>query len=103
MKLSPTEQQRLGILTQSAIHRELSETIQLPALVTSPPENRSGAFFSVEWNVKKHALSPGRTVQKGETLIEIASPDFLQLQLDLISTTLNAELYRRGADRLEGI
>lgn len=103
LKLSPTEQQRLGILTQSAIQRELSETIQLPALVTSPPENRSVLSSQLNGTVQKHALSPGRTVQKGETLIEIASPEFLQLQIDLISTTLNVELYRRRADRLEGI
>ncbi len=36
-------------------------------------------------------------------MIEIASPDFYKLQLDLISASLDAELSLRRADRLGGL
>ena len=35
--------------------------------------------------------------------MEITSPEFYKLQLDLISTSLDSDLSRRRADRLESV
>ncbi len=40
-------------------------------------------------------------MRAGDLLIEIASPEFHKLQLDLLTTSLDASLARRRADRLE--
>jgi membrane fusion protein, heavy metal efflux system len=103
LKLAETDQQRLGISVAPATYREISATIKLPATVTLPPENRSILSSQVDGTVRSHSLGPGRKVQVGETLMEIASPDFYKLQLDLISTSLDADLSRRRADRLEKV
>lgn len=103
LKLSSSEQQRLGIVTQVATQREISRTLQLPAMVTLPPENRSVLTSQLVGTVQSHTLAPGRFVTAGDKLIEIASPEFYKLQLDLISTSLDANLSRRRADRLEEV
>ncbi|XZE18473.1 efflux RND transporter periplasmic adaptor subunit [Pirellulaceae bacterium SH449] len=103
LKLTEADQQRLGIQFAPALIRDLTSTLQLPALVTLPPENRGVLSSQLNGTVYSHTLSPGRIVQAGETLIEIASPDFYQLQLDLISTSLDADLSRRRAERLEKV
>ncbi len=103
LKLSSNDQQRLGILTAPAGHREISLTTQLPASVRLPPENRSLLSSQMDGTVHSHTLRPGRFVKAGENLMEIASPDFYKLQLDLISTSLDADLTLRRADRFDGV
>ncbi len=101
LKLSSSDQQRLGIRTEPASHREIASTTQLTASVTLPPENRSILSSQLDGTVSSHKLNPGRLVAAGEKLIEIASPEFQKLQLDLISTLLDADLSLRRADRLD--
>ncbi len=103
LKLSPNERQRLGIETQSAAYRKISRTLQLPAMATLPPESRAVVTSQIDGTVQSHSLSPGRWVTAGETLLQVASPEFYQLQLDLISATLDAELSRRRAERLNQV
>ncbi len=103
LKLSSSDQKQLGILTAAASHREIALTTQLPASVTLPPENRSVLSSQVDGTIHSHTLRPGRFVKAGEKLMEIASPGFYKLQLDLISTSLDAELSLRRADRLDGV
>jgi len=103
LKLSSSDQQRLGIRTEPASHREVASTTQLTASVTLPPENRSVLSSQLDGTVYSHNLNPGRSVEAGEILMEIASPEFHKLQLDLISTSLDADLSLRRADRLDGV
>jgi cobalt-zinc-cadmium efflux system membrane fusion protein len=103
LRLSAQEQQRLGIRTEAAGSRDVSKTLQLPAVVTLPPENRSVLTTQLNGTVQSHSLSPGRSVKKGDKLMEITSPEFYKLQLDLISTSLDSDLSRRRADRLESV
>jgi len=103
LKLSGSDQQRLGILTAPASHREIAVTMQVPATVMLPPENRGVLSSQVGGRVHSHTLRPGRFVKAGEKLMEIASPDFYKLQLDLISTSLDADLSLRRADRLDSV
>ncbi len=103
LKLSNSDLQRLGILTANAGYREIALTLQLPASVTLAPENRSELSSQLDGTVHSHTLLPGRSVNAGDILMEIASPEFYKLQLDLISTSLDAALSLRRANRLEEI
>ena len=103
LKLSKSDQQQLGIRAEPASHREVASTTQLTASITLPPENRSILSSQLDGTVYSHQLTPGRFVEAGEILLEIASADFQRLQLDLISTSLNADLALRRADRLDSV
>ncbi len=82
-------------------HREIAQTTQVPATSRWPQGNRSVISSQLEGTVYSHTLSPGREVRAGDLLIEIASPEFHKLQLDLLTTSLDASLARHRADRLE--
>jgi membrane fusion protein, heavy metal efflux system len=103
LKLSDSDQERLGIVVSPATHREIRRTIHLPASVTFPPENRGVLSSQLAGTVHSHALSPGRAVRAGEVLLEIASPEFHRLQLDLLTASLDAALSRHRAERLEEV
>lgn len=103
LKLSGSDQQRLGIATAPASYRDITSTVQLAASVALPPDNRSVLSSLLDGTVHAHSLLPGRSVKVGETIMEIASPDFYQLQLDLISASLDAELSLRRAERLADV
>ncbi|MEQ1827814.1 MAG: efflux RND transporter periplasmic adaptor subunit [Pirellula sp.] len=101
LKLSPEDRIRLGIKTATATHRQIANAIPLAASVTLPPENRSVASSQLAGTIHSHTLSPGREVRAGEILMEIASPEFYTLQLDLLKSTLDADLARQRARRLQ--
>lgn len=103
LKLSNDERRNLGIQTQEVGYRQMCATLQFPATVTLPPENRSVLTTQLNGTVYSHKLKPGLTVKAGETLMEIAAPDFYKLQLELISTLLDADLTKRRADRLGNV
>jgi cobalt-zinc-cadmium efflux system membrane fusion protein len=103
LKLAAVDQERLGIVTKPAAFREMTSAMQLPAVVTLPPQNRSVLSSQLNGTVHSNTLAPGREVQVGELLMEIASSDFYKLQLELLTASLSASLTRRRADRLEDI
>jgi membrane fusion protein, heavy metal efflux system len=103
LKLSQEDRIRLGIKTATATHRPIANAIPLAASVTLPPENRSVASSQLAGTIHSHRLSPGREVRAGEILMEIASPEFYTLQLELLKTTLDAELARQRARRLQDV
>ncbi len=103
LKLSQQDRSRLGIETATATHRQIGNAIPLSASVTLPPENRSVASSQLAGTIQSHTLSPGKEVRAGELLMEIASPEFHTLQLDLLKTKLDADLSRQRAQRLQDI
>jgi RND family efflux transporter MFP subunit len=103
LKLSDADQQRLGIVTTPATYRSIAQVVELPASITLPPENRSVVSSQLDGTIHSHTLSPGREVRAGEVLMEIASPDFYTMQLDLLKSSMDAALSRRRAERLDEV
>ncbi len=101
LKLPPADQKRLGIMTAPAGYREIANRIRIPATIALPPENRSTISSQLDGTIHSHALRPGLKVNAGDLLMEIASPQFHKLQLDLISASLDADLARHRASLLE--
>ena len=101
LKLSDEDRKRLGIVPTIATYRPIATAIELAATVTLPPENRFIASSQLAGTIHSHTLSPGKEIRAGELLMEIASPEFYALQLDLLRTSLDANLSRLRARRLE--
>ena len=101
LKLNKRDRDQLGIRTVAAVERPISEGIPIAANVALPPESRYMATSRTAGTIHSHSLTPGKTVRKGELLMEIASHDFYALQLDLLRSSLDANLARQRANRLE--
>ncbi len=101
LKLSNDDRTRLGIRTALAELRPLAAALNLPATATLPPEARWIASSQLPGTIHSHTLSPGKKVQAGELLMELAAPEFHSLQLDLVRTSLDAGLVRQRAERIQ--
>lgn len=103
LKLSESDRDRLGIHTFTAKHRSIANTLDLAAVVTLPPEGRSVASSQLAGTIHSHQLRPGLQIRKGDLLMELNSPEFLTIQLDLVRTVLDANLTRSRVQRLEQV
>jgi RND family efflux transporter MFP subunit len=103
LKLSAADRSRLGIETFTATNQSISNAVELAATVTLPPESRSVTSSQLAGTIHSHQLTPGKDIRSGDLLMEIASPEFYALQLDLLRTSLDANLSRDRAKRLEEI
>lgn len=101
LKLRESERSRLGIQTAVVSNAPIANTLRIAAQVTLPPQNRSVVSSQLSGTVLSHTMSPGRTIMKGELLMEIASSEFHSLQFELLRSSLDANLSRIRADRLD--
>ncbi len=101
LKLSSNDRDRLGIRTAEAEMRPVGTTLNLAATATLPPEARWTASSQLPGTIHSHTLSPGKKIAAGDLLMEIASPEFHAIQLDLLRTYLDATLVRERASRLQ--
>lgn len=103
LKLSDQDRSRLGIRTATAHKRPISKTLDLAAIVSLPPEHRSVVSSQLNGTIHSHRLSPGQAIKKGDLLMELVSPEFYAVQLDLLRSILDANLTRGRARRLEEV
>lgn len=103
LKLSESDRRRLGILTTRAEHRLVAQTLDLAAAVALPPDSRSVVSTELPGTIRSHQLSPGKPIHKGEMLVELVSPEFHSMQLDLLRTWLDASFTRQRVRRLQEV
>ncbi len=101
LKLSSKDRARLGIRTTRAEVRPIATALNLAATATLPPEARWTASSQLAGTIHSHTLAPGKPIVAGEVIMKISSPDFQNLQLDLLKTLLDANLNRQRAERLQ--
>lgn len=103
LKLSAADRSRLGIKTFVATQQPISQTMELAATVVLPPGGRSVASSQLAGTIRSHSIYPGKEIQEGDLLMEIASTEFYTLQLDLLRNSLEAKLTRDRSRRMENI
>ncbi len=59
------------------------------------------SLFPACWYYSCSRLSSGKSIAAGDVLMQIASPEFQTTQLDLLKTTLEANLIRQRTVRLQ--
>lgn len=101
LKLSSEDRTRLGIRTTRAEVRPIATALNLAAIATLPSEARWTASSQLAGTIHSHTLAPGKPIAAGEVIMQIASPDFQNSQLDLLKTLLDANLIRQRAERLQ--
>jgi Cu(I)/Ag(I) efflux system membrane fusion protein len=77
------------------------KTISVPAMVILPPESRSEVSTQIPGNVRSIWVTPGQRVKRGDVLLEISGTELQSLQLDLLKSSLEAQLFRNRFERLD--
>ena len=101
LQLDPFTRKRMGIQLEPAVSRSVMKTISVPAMVILPPESRSEVSTQIPGNIRSIEVTPGQRVKQGDVLFEISGTELQSLQLDLLRSSLEAQLFRNRFERLD--
>lgn len=101
LQLDPFTRERMGIQLEPAVSRSIMTTISVPAMVILPPESRSEVSTQIPGNIRSIGVTPGQHVKQGDVLFEISGTELQSLQLDLLRSSLEAQLFRNRFERLD--
>ncbi len=97
--LSPQQQKEWGIVMGTASSQDVSSQLKLPGILTLN-QNRTAHISSlVGGKVASLAVDLGDRVRKGQVLLTINSPDFVQAQADFLMTVAKLNLSRKEYER----
>ncbi len=71
--------------------RTLSTTLKLTGVLDVPPQSRVSVSVPVGGYVRSIKLEPGAKVRRGQTLVVLENPEFIQLQQDYLDTKAQLE------------
>ncbi|MFV0228789.1 efflux RND transporter periplasmic adaptor subunit [Empedobacter falsenii] len=96
LKLTDAQLKNFDIDTVSFQHQNLPTTIRLNAKTAVTPENTISITNAFGGYVKQIALIPGNYVNKGQVLVVLEDPQYIQMQEDYLTT--KALLEQANAD-----
>ncbi|HCC94725.1 MAG TPA: efflux transporter periplasmic adaptor subunit [Flavobacteriaceae bacterium] len=96
LKLTDAQLNNFEIDTTSLRHQNLPTTIRLNAKTAVTPENTISITNAFGGYVKQIALIPGNYVNKGQVLVVLEDPQYIQMQEDYLTT--KALLEQANAD-----
>lgn len=82
--LTPEQLGNGGIITGTPERRNLTSTIQVSGSIEAPPGNVISVSFPLGGYVRKLNLLPGTKVTRGEVLVMLEDPQYIQLQQDYL-------------------
>lgn len=97
--VSNSQMQALGITTVSLQSQTDAVRASFPAQVVVPPNAEQVISSPVAGLVSQLLVQQNQVVRKGAPLVRIASPEFGQLQLQLLQASSRAMLARQAAQR----
>jgi RND family efflux transporter MFP subunit len=100
LRLNPLAARTIGLEVAPVGRHGVEEVVEVEGHVDIPPDRRSAASAQLGGNVSRLHVDPGQRVRAGDLLSEVASLDFLTLQLDLIKEHLAFQLLDQQQGRL---
>jgi cobalt-zinc-cadmium efflux system membrane fusion protein len=97
----PTDSLQLRALTVEPVEPPVSASGQLAGRLTWNEDITLRVFTPFAGRVRKSLVQIGQTVEKGEPLAEIESPDFGQAQADARKAESDLQLTKRNLERLQ--
>lgn len=70
--------------TGSLTEKEFHQSIKANGMLDVPPENRMAISAYFGGYIKELKLLPGQKVQKGQDLLQLENPEFIQIQLEFL-------------------
>lgn len=101
--LSPEAQKSLGLQTAGVEQRALQEKSLAYATLVTPWRQQYFVSSQLSGRIAALHVVTGETVEPGELLAEVASPEMEALQLELRSAVNELSLSSRQAERLRGL
>ncbi|MCS6974166.1 MAG: efflux RND transporter periplasmic adaptor subunit [Cyclobacteriaceae bacterium] len=101
LQLSPEQQKKLKLLTVQPEVRKVSQYVEANGTLDVPPQHLITISAPLGGFVKRTPLLEGMRVRKGDVLVELEHPDYIQLQQDFLQAANRLELLRTEYNRQE--
>jgi membrane fusion protein, heavy metal efflux system len=92
-----------GIVTGTPERRNLTSTIQVSGSIEAPPGNVISVSFPLGGYIRKLNLLPGTKVTRGEVLVTLEDPQYIQLQQDYLTAKSKLSFLQAEYDRQKGL
>ncbi|MGD2245289.1 MAG: efflux RND transporter periplasmic adaptor subunit [Candidatus Aminicenantes bacterium] len=99
LHLSPQRQKEWGIVVGSATRQDVASKIKLPGILTLNQNKTAHISSLIGGKVASLAVDLGDRVRKGQLLLTINSPEFVQAQADFLQTVAKLNLSRKEYER----
>ncbi|MDR4498321.1 MAG: efflux RND transporter periplasmic adaptor subunit [Candidatus Scalindua sp.] len=86
VELTPAQYKIAGIELGRIEQKNLSNVIKVNGVLEAPPQNLVSISAIMGGFVKKTSLLPGNRIEKGEVVVVMEHPDYIQLQLDYLDS-----------------
>lgn len=101
LHLSTEARQNIALRVERASMRPIEEVFAANGIVELPPEKRDAVSVQVSGVLASIAIDRGQKVRAGDVLVELASLEFQDLQLQLINAHVSMENLRTTWQRLQ--
>lgn len=101
--LSAEQMKNIGIETVPAENREIPDIVQANGMIDVPPQNLVTVSAVLGGFVQETTLLQGMKVSKGQVIVKLQHPDYIQLQQDYLETISQLELANQELQRQEDL
>ena len=103
LTLSPDAQKSLGVQIAPAEKRELASTVLAYVTLVTPWQQQYFVSPPISGRIARMHVATGETVEKGQLLAELSSPELEAVRLDLKNALREIELSERQVVRLRAL
>ena len=97
--LSPQQYKAIGLEVGVIEQKNLSSVLRVTGTLEVPPQNRANVSALMGGSVQEIRVLEGNSVQKGQVLLTIANPSFIQLQQDYLDAMAQLPFVEAGYER----
>jgi len=101
VELTQTQFEVTGIEVGKLEYRTIGSELMVNGMIDVPPQNNISITMPYGGFVKNTTLLPGNEVKKGQLLVTIENPDFIQFQQDYLESLANSSFLKSEYERQE--
>lgn len=101
LRLSPESVQTIGLKWGTVTNQSIDTIVEVTGAVDIPADRRAALSARMPGTLLSIQTDPGQVIKPGDTLAELFSLDFLNLQLELLRETLASQLAQEQLKRLK--
>ncbi|MFC5626159.1 efflux RND transporter periplasmic adaptor subunit [Algoriphagus winogradskyi] len=101
VELSQTQYEVTGIELGKLEFKEIGSELMVNGVIDVPPQNNISITMPYGGFVKNTTLLPGDAVKKGQLLVSIENPEFIQFQQDYLESLANSSYLKSEYERQE--
>lgn len=101
--ITDAQRQAIAINTGKVVQMVIPITVTASGILDTPPQNVADISVPIGGIIKKTEMLQGMRVKKGDVLVELQHPDYIQLQQDYLNTISQLEYLKAEYERQQAL